>query len=185
MREATNSPMIPMNELQQWTTWHMIQKVQKQHIHLRSSQQLSNCNLQQEENSALYWKPSQLLRASELIFLEGEPPTTTSLSQHSPSLHSKHLSLYPQVSIVLSPHQGNFPLRQMETITDSHTNENVELGSLVSMDTSKEKLWHPSLRELGRRWARKTIRAKGSYREIVSSRDVRIYKGSPTWLPKH
>ena len=117
--------------------------------------------------------------ASDPIFLEGEPPTTTSLSQYSPPLHSKRVSLYQQVSILLITPRGNFHLRQMETITDSHTSENVELGSPVSMDTTKEKLRHLSLMEHGRRRARKTVRAKGSYREIVYSRDVRSYKVSP------
>lgn len=39
--------------------------------------------------------------------LRGEP-TTTLLNQHNLSLHSKYLSSYPQMNVILAPQQGNF-----------------------------------------------------------------------------
>lgn len=37
-----------------------------------------------------------------------------------PTTTTKYLSLYPQISVVLT-HQGNFSLQQMEIITENHS----------------------------------------------------------------
>lgn len=56
------------------------------------------------------WKPSQLPRASEVMDLDGEPTTVTLLNQHKSELHYKYLSLYTQVTIVLTSSKRNFSL---------------------------------------------------------------------------
>lgn len=57
-----------------------------------------------------YWKPSQLLRTNEVMDIGGEHIhlTITLPKQHNPKLHSKYVSLYPQISVALISHQGNF-----------------------------------------------------------------------------
>jgi hypothetical protein len=54
----------------------------------------------------------QLHRAGEVMDLGGESTTTILLSEHNPYLHSKYFSLYPQINVVITPHQGNFSLQQ-------------------------------------------------------------------------
>lgn len=56
---------------------------------------------QREGNHAWCWTPSQRLRAGEVMDLAGEPTAAISLNQHSPTLQSKHLSLCPQIRVVL------------------------------------------------------------------------------------
>ena len=41
----------------------------------------------QEENYDQYWKPSHLLKASDVMDLGGEPTTVTLLNQHNLDLH--------------------------------------------------------------------------------------------------
>lgn len=57
-----------------------------------------------EKPRAGYWKSSQLLNATEVSHLGREPATITLLNQHNPYQESKHLSLNPQISIVLFSH---------------------------------------------------------------------------------
>jgi hypothetical protein len=58
--------------------------------------------------------------------LVGHPTTTTVLNQHNPN--SDYLSLCPQISAVLTPHQGNFSLQQMEIIIENHTQSKVRVA---------------------------------------------------------
>lgn len=45
----------------------------------------------------------------------GEESTTTDkLNQHNPKRRYNHLFLRPQVSVVLTPHQGNFYFKQKD-----------------------------------------------------------------------
>lgn len=73
----------------------------------------------------------------------GEDPTTdTLLNQLNTSWYSKYLSSYPQVSYSSPSHQGQFSLKQTETISEKTTNQNVELWSPVPTDTSIVQLSH-------------------------------------------
>lgn len=45
-----------------------------------------------------------------------EPTTATSLNQCNFKVHSTQLSLHPQISLVLSPHQRSFILEKTDTI---------------------------------------------------------------------
>lgn len=75
---------------------------------------------QQEENHILSWKHSQLPSAGEVIDLKRKLTNTTLLIQYNPYVHFKYVLLYLQVSAVLTPLQGNFSLRQMESTTNNN-----------------------------------------------------------------
>lgn len=49
-----------------------------------------------------------------------EPITATLLNLHKLWLHSKYLSLYTQISILLSPYQGNISLHQTEPMIENY-----------------------------------------------------------------
>lgn len=60
--------------------------------------------------------------------LREEP--VTKLNQTSNPLTIFYLLLHLQVSVVLTPHQGNFSLQQMETITESYNQPKCSRGAL-------------------------------------------------------
>ena len=53
--------------------------------------------------------------------LQGELAITTLQNQYSSELHSKQLLLYPQRSVILTPHQRYLFLQQMDIIKEKHT----------------------------------------------------------------
>lgn len=67
---------------------------------------------------------------NEVMDLRGEPTTAILLSLLNYP-HSKHLPLYPWISVVLICHQGHFSLQKMENTTD----QNAQLWSPVPVDT--------------------------------------------------
>lgn len=120
------------------------------------SQQISNRILRptQEESHAQYQKLSQLPRASEIMGLEGEP-TTTLLNQHHSHIHSKYVCLYPLIAVALIWHQGNQPLQQVTS-----TNQNIELWSMIPMDTPTTQLLYLWLKDCCTGRGRKIVRAR-------------------------
>lgn len=55
----------------------------------------------------------------EIMCLRREPISATLLNQNNASLHSH----CPQISAAPTSHQGSFSLQQMDTITESHTDQ--------------------------------------------------------------
>lgn len=76
---------------------------------------------QQEENHACYWKPSQLLRDSEVVDLRRKSALATLPDWHTFLTTFKISSFYPQISKATNTHQKkSFSLQQMETSTENH-----------------------------------------------------------------
>lgn len=73
------------------------------------------------------------IRMSWILEENLKPPLL--LNQNKLQLHSKYLSLYLPMSVVLTTHQANFSLKQTETMTKTTTHQNPELGSTVPVDS--------------------------------------------------
>jgi hypothetical protein len=111
--------------------------------------------------------------------LEGEPTTTTLLNLHNLKLHSKHLALYPQTHVSLTPS----PLikkmavdNKRRPLKKTSANQTAVLWSPVPMDTSTTQLGHLRHRyHCKRRYPKinKSQRHKGVCSQIVSSRIVK------------
>lgn len=76
---------------------------------IKGYQQLSLIVLRpiQQSNQAWFLKPSQLPRVTEVMDLRGKLTKTNLLNQYNPQLHSKYLSLFLQVSVVLTTSSRN------------------------------------------------------------------------------
>ena len=66
----------------------------------------------------LVLETSKLPMPSDVMDLRGES-ATTNLQTPNPN-YTINMSLYSQISVVLTPHQGNFFLQQMEITTENH-----------------------------------------------------------------
>lgn len=56
----------------------------------------------------------------------GGPTPATFTDQYSSQLHSVFLSLYPQVSVAVTPHQRRFFVQKKEASTEIHTDKIAE-----------------------------------------------------------
>ena len=96
---------------------------------------------------------------SEDMDLEGESTMAALLKQHNSQLHSKYMSLYPQRSVILSCHQRNFFLQQLEITAENHIQSKC---SVVEPSTSRyiyTTLLNPRLRQHCGRREGKPVRA--------------------------
>lgn len=123
-----------------------------------------------EGNHAWYGN-SQLFSASEDMGL-GEETTTTLLNQQ----HSKYLSLYPQISVVITLFKET-SLQQKETITENCKQSKCPLTEPKAQGSLLKKGW----KDLKRQKINEFVV------RLLSPRNVRnhTHKVLPTWLPKH
>lgn len=79
--------------------------------------------------------------------MEENLPNATIRKQDKLQLNSKYVPLYPQISVILTPNQGNFCLEQRERpLLKTTTNQNEQLQRLVLMNT--KQLLHLRLNKL-------------------------------------